>query len=123
MSEYKTALRKKSEESNIKFSILHDVYKRGLAAWEQSHRKGVSQHAWAMARVNSFIEGGKTRTTADADLWRKHKNIKEELSVSDGLGVWIRDFQDSKNPMFDGKSQEKRKQMAIAAYLNAKRGR
>jgi len=26
-----------------------------------------------LARVNSFLTGGKTRTTADADLWKKAK--------------------------------------------------
>jgi hypothetical protein len=28
--------------------------------------------------VNSFITGGKTRTTADADLWKQHKGTKSE---------------------------------------------
>ena len=30
-------------------------------------------------RVNSFITGGKTRTTGDADLWAKHRGKKEEV--------------------------------------------
>lgn len=33
---------------------------------------------------------------------------------------WIRDFQDSDNPKFAGKSKEKRRQMAIAAYMAKK---
>ena len=28
---------------------------------------------WAMARVYSFVMGGKTQKTADKDLWEKHK--------------------------------------------------
>jgi len=49
------------------------VYDRGMAAWQKSHRPGAGQHQWAFARVNSFITGGKTRTTGDADLWKKVK--------------------------------------------------
>jgi hypothetical protein len=44
-----------------------------MAAWKGGHRPGASSHAWAFARVNSFIVGGKTRKTADADLWKKAK--------------------------------------------------
>lgn len=47
--------------------------------------------------------------------------IEEVLSVSDGMGTWIKDFQSSDDPKFKGKSKEKRREMAIAAYLAAKR--
>jgi len=56
---------------------LKQVYNRGLAAWKTGHRPGANQQQWGYARVNSFITGGKTRTTADADLWKKHKSMKE----------------------------------------------
>lgn len=52
-------------------SVLRDVYDRGLAAWATGHRPGATQQQWAYARVYSFILGGKTRYTADADLWRE----------------------------------------------------
>lgn len=67
------AIRKKSEDSGVSFSILKQVYERGFAAWRTGHRPGTTPHQWAMARINSFLVGGKTRTTADADLWKKHK--------------------------------------------------
>ena len=67
------ALKKKSEDSGISVSILKQVYKRGVAAWRTGHRPGTTPEQWGFARVNSFIVGGKTRRTADADLWRKHK--------------------------------------------------
>ena len=44
------------------------------------------------------------------------------LSVKDGMGAWIKDFQDSNAPQFKGKSEKERREMAIAAYLDAKRG-
>jgi hypothetical protein len=70
---------KKSEKSGISYGILKQVYNRGMAAWKTGHRPGTTPQQWAFARVNSFITGGKTRTTADKDLWAKHKGKKESL--------------------------------------------
>lgn len=67
------ALQKKAKESGIPYAILKKVYDRGMAAWKGGHRPGANSHQWAFARVNSFIVGGKTRKTADADLWKKAK--------------------------------------------------
>ena len=44
------------------------------------------------------------------------------LDPKDGIGSYIKDFKKSKAPQFKGKSEKKRRQMAIAAYLDAKRG-
>ena len=44
------------------------------------------------------------------------------LSVKDGMGAWVKDFQDSNAPQFKGKSDKERREMAIAAYMSAKRG-
>ena len=68
----------KSEKSGISYSILKKVYDRGMAAYKTGHRPGATAQQWAFARVNSFITGGKTRTTADADLWKQHKGKSEE---------------------------------------------
>jgi hypothetical protein len=67
------ALQKKAKQSGIPYGILKKVYDRGMAAWKGGHRPGANSHQWAFARVNSFIVGGKTRKTADADLWKKAK--------------------------------------------------
>lgn len=72
-------LKKKSEDSGISYGILKKVFDRGMAAWKSGHRPGAGPHQWAFARVNSFIVGGKTRTTADADLWALHRSKKESL--------------------------------------------
>ena len=120
------ALKTKSEKSGISLSILKKVFDRGVAAWKTGHRPGTTPQQWAYARVNSFITGGKTRTTGDADLWKQHKgkseavNIEEKLKVSDGVGAWVKDFQKSDAPQFAGKSDEKIRQMAIAAFIDAK---
>ena len=44
------------------------------------------------------------------------------LKVSDGIAAYIDDFQKSDAPQFKGKSKKERRDMAIAAYLTAKRG-
>ena len=72
-------LKKKADASGISYGILKKVFDRGMAAWKTGHRPGATPHQWAYARVNSFITGGKTRTTADADLWAKHKGKKESI--------------------------------------------
>jgi len=82
-SKVKKALQKKSEETGVAYSILKDVYDRGVAAWRTGHRPGTTPTQWGLARVNSFVTGGKTQKTADKDLWKKHKGQKEEFEMSD----------------------------------------
>jgi len=48
--------------------------------------------------------------------------VNEKLKVSDGMGAWVDDFKKSDAPQFKGKSDKERREMAIAAYLSAKRG-
>lgn len=79
----KKALKNKSEDSGIPAGILRQVYNRGLAAWRTGHRPGASQHAWGMARVNSFIMKGKTWKTADADLAKKARAAKKVRAYVD----------------------------------------
>ncbi len=50
----KATLRKKAEERGFTAGSVEAEYKKGLAAWASSgSRKGMTQHQWAMARVNS----------------------------------------------------------------------
>lgn len=78
-----------AKTTGIKKSILQQVYNRGTGAWKtniasvrlKSGRKDASapraakmgKEQWSMARVYSFVGGGKTRQTADKDLWAKRK--------------------------------------------------
>lgn len=72
------ALKKKSEKSGFPLGILRQVYKRGYASWKLGHRPGVPPQAWAMARVNSFIVGGKTTEMHDKKLYQQAKKQKRE---------------------------------------------
>lgn len=51
----------------------------------------------------------------------KEKSFDEKLEVSDGLDQWIKDFQASDAPQFADQSKEEIRNMAIAAYLAAKK--
>ncbi|MEI6800871.1 MAG: DUF5824 family protein, partial [Pseudomonadota bacterium] len=73
-----TALKKKAKASGVPYSILKQVYNRGMAAWVTGHRPGATQSAWAFARVNSFLTKGKTWYSADADLAKKARKYLTE---------------------------------------------
>jgi len=53
-------------------------------------------------------------------LKRTILNISEKLGKNADMGDYIDDFQKSDAPQFKGASKEKRRKMAIAAYLDAK---
>ena len=46
------------------------------------------------------------------------EQVAEVLTKSMGAGKWIKDFVKSKNPKFAGKSEEKRKEMALGAFYS-----
>ncbi len=77
-------LKKKAEKSGISYGTLKKVFDRGVAAWRTGHRPGTTPQQWGYARVNSFITGGKTRTTADADL-AKNMNEAFEDFITEGV--------------------------------------
>ena len=81
----KKTLSKKAKNANMPLGALTSVYRKGLAAWLTGHRQGIPQHAWAMARVNSFIRGGKTRSV-DKSEWKKvqkHRSKNESVSLDE----------------------------------------
>lgn len=71
------ALRAKAKESNAPLGALTAVYKKGLAAYGGGHRKKIGQHQWAMARVNSFLVGGKARNV-DSKEWERVKKHRKK---------------------------------------------
>ena len=81
---------------------IHQKRKRGEAPAQPGDKDYPSQDAIKRARKESF-------------------NLEEKLNVSDGMGAWIDDFKKSDAPQFKGKSDKERREMAIAAYLSAKR--
>jgi len=82
ISENKKGIQNKAKATGISYSILKKVFDRGVAAWRTGHRPGTTPSQWGFARINSFATGGKTRTTADKDLWAQHKGKKESIEES-----------------------------------------
>ena len=138
------ALVKKAEGSKYTYGTLKKVYDRGMGAYKTnpgSVRPNVtSPQQWALARVNSFLKGGHKQDDdlkeADGPCWDGYKQVgmkkkngkdvpncvpeetdlKEVLGANADQGDYIKDFEKSDAPQFKGKSKEKRKEMAIAAY-------
>tara|TARA_B100001564_G_scaffold233016_1_gene196941 strand:- start:3164 stop:5713 length:2550 start_codon:yes stop_codon:yes gene_type:complete len=80
-----------------------------------------------IARARHFAKGGsrdkapgdKGATTKPSQYTKKYKQMYGEILGKDAdMGDYIDDFQKSDAPQFKGKSKEKRKDMAIAAYLD-----
>ena len=74
----RTALQRKAKAANAPFSALKAIELKGLgAAVSSGRRPGVSPSAWAMARVNSVLTGGKARQV-DALQWAKIREYRKK---------------------------------------------
>lgn len=70
----KATLRKKAEKRGLTPGSVEAEYKKGLAAWATSgSRKGMSQHQWAMARVNSANPSKSWATVKKSKAKKKKK--------------------------------------------------
>jgi hypothetical protein len=106
-SDYK--LRKdgrKVKAHRIIFNKGEDDGKKGISEMKKSYKDFVIEHT--------------------AELTEEQKNeivaeLQEVLGKNAEAGDWISDFVHSDNPKFAGKSKEKRKQMALAAYYSKQR--
>jgi hypothetical protein len=92
---------RKIRAHRIIFNKGDDDGKKGITEMKKTYKDFVEQHT--------------------AELTEEQKNeivveLQEVLSKDASAGDWISDFVHSENPKFAGKSKEKRKQMALAAY-------
>ncbi len=75
----RTALKNKAEKSNVPLGALTAVYRKGMGAFYSSgSRPGMGAHQWAMARVNSFLKGGKARKVDQAQWKQVQKHRKKK---------------------------------------------
>jgi ASC-1-like (ASCH) protein len=72
------ALKKKSDKTGFPLGILRQVWNRGYAAWKTGHVPGTTPQQWAMARVNSFLVGGRTTEVGDKALYKQAKANRKE---------------------------------------------
>ena len=75
-----------------------------------------------IAQIDSMLDEEKIEVDADTkfELPLKHliqKHVKEVLTKRSKVGKYIEDFSKSDAPQFKGKSKDKKREMAVAAYL------
>ena len=84
--------------------------------------------AYLSGYAKTGMHGGDRASQAYSTANKHHLHMNEEVELDEvlkpsmGAGAYIDDFVKSKNPKFAGKSADKRKQMALAAYYAAKKG-
>ena len=73
----KATLKKKAEKRGLTPGSVYREFKKGLAAWASSgSRKGMSQHQWAYARVNSATPSKSWAVVKKAKKKKKSKKKK-----------------------------------------------
>ena len=85
---------------------------------EDDGKKGVSEQM--KKSFDQFMQEH-TPDLTEEQLNELVAELQEVLGKDDPAGKWISDFVHSDNPKFVGKSKEKRKQMALAAYYAKQR--
>ena len=75
-STIETALKNKAKKSGFPLGILRKVFARGFSAWPRGHVPGSVPNQWGLARVNSFIVGGRTTEVGDGALYKQAKKAK-----------------------------------------------
>lgn len=96
----------------------HKAHRIVFNKGEDDGKKGVSEQM--KKTFSTFVEQHTPKLTEE-QLNELVEELQEVLGKSASAGKWISDFVHSDNPKFAGKSKEKRKQMALAAYYSAQR--
>ena len=118
---------KKINESDFKTAlpgIMKDIKSKKMSA--QQLRQTHGTHYKTLANMTSNKHGAKYTRSHMLAVANQHMNeeveqVDEVITKKTSAGEVISDFVHSKNPKFAGKSKEKRKQMALAAYYAKQR--
>jgi len=111
----------KKERENI------DYYKKHTPGKKLNPMHNIGRHDGQKAQKNASKSYANPRTAAYlarhdyAEVEMTGCPLLEKLSPNMGIGKYIRDFGKSDAPQFKGASASKRRKMAVAAYLGAKR--
>ena len=103
----------KLDKHGKKIKAHRIVFNKG----EDDGKKGISE---MKKTFNSFVEQH-TLPLTEEELAQLETELNEVLGKDAQAGDWIHDFVHSDNPKFAGKSKDKRKQMALAAYYAKQR--
>jgi len=120
---HKIAMAKASHLGDMKHKVHVHVSKDGgpvkihkeIVVAKDKHK---AEHE---ARRNLHNAGYKVHDSKYMGMVKEELDLTEVLKSSDPVGKWIRDFMDSDNPKFSGKSKEERRKMALGAYYAAQK--
>ncbi len=101
------------QATNIKHSQIKDA--------KHGYKKPEDQKVNEASSCNMTEEGTHCPVHEMASCGSSKKSLKEVITKKTTAGEVIKDFQKSDNEKFAGKSPEKRKQMALAAYYAKQR--
>jgi len=105
------------ESKRVTYRMLKNVYKRGMGAYNDSHREGMTQQQWSYARVNAFlylVRNGNPENDAyvqDNDLLPED-HPKYDPDAPDG------DEDEEENAQFIAEAQEYEEGDYVLAGLN-----
>ena len=113
-----------SLEGNAKQKEIENVAKRTMQNNSYDSENALVLNPFLRGLLEATCKecGEKYNRTCSCCM-KEDVQLDEILEPSMGAAAYIKDFVDSKNPKFDGLSKEKRKQMALAAYYAAKKGK
>lgn len=116
----KAAMKESVQIDEAKFTPKEIKMAIGIAS--DPRYKGGNMTGAAKA-IDKIKKGLSDYPQVAAVLKRQNESVdlEEKLQVSDGMAKWIEDFQKSDAPQFVEKDKNERREMAIAAYLAAKR--
>ena len=98
------------------------LYKKESVELDEISRVDYKKHGKTFAKLRKQAQAKVDKEIAKNKSTKKEEvELDEKLNVSDGMGAWIDDFKKSDAPQFKGKDDKERREMAIAAYLAAKR--
>ena len=103
-----------SSEKSISNLASKGGYKLGQAH-DDDYTAGEKEDAKSAKRSLGVL-------TAVRKMTKEQSELEEKLTAKTPMGKYIKDFTKSDAPQFKGKSQAKRRVMAIAAKLTAERG-
>jgi hypothetical protein len=115
------------DEEVMDEGVKHDRYMRshGKKASGEGNWMFTTKRMGSPSEKETFSHNGKLGDGHKAAIKHFKSNnvyVMEKLDPSKhDAGDYVRDFKDSDAPQFKGKSMEKRRKMAIAAYLSARR--
>lgn len=79
------AISKKADQTTIPDVVMKEVFIRGLNAWTEE--TGVSPEQYGFARMNSFINKGKSYYELDKDLANLDESLLLGLATMGGIGA------------------------------------